>query len=63
MLETASASLEHTLSRACATLAVASLPAPTRRAAEQVILDWLGCTLLGSEAPPANAIAAPMLAA
>jgi 2-methylcitrate dehydratase PrpD len=58
MLETVSASLEHTLSHACATLAAAKLPAPTRRAAEQVILDWLGCTLLGSEAPPANAIAA-----
>jgi 2-methylcitrate dehydratase PrpD len=58
MRETPPASLEHTLSRACVVLSAAKLPATTRRAAEQVILDWLGCTLLGSEAPPANVIAA-----
>jgi 2-methylcitrate dehydratase PrpD len=58
MLETPSASLEHTLAHACVALSAANLPTTTRRAAEQVILDWLGCTLLGSEAPPANVIAA-----
>ena len=57
MPETVSASLEHTLSQACVTLLAAELPVTTRHAAELVILDWLGCTLLGAEAPPANIIA------
>lgn len=35
-----------------------SLPDVALRAAEQVILDWLGCLLIGAEAAPARAIAA-----
>ena len=50
--------VEQRISEAFSALKTRPLPDVALRGAEQVILDWLGCLLIGAEAPPARMIAA-----
>jgi|EndMetStandDraft_9_1072997.scaffolds.fasta_scaffold00231_12 2-methylcitrate dehydratase PrpD len=50
--------VERRIAAGYALLREETLPDVAVRAAEQAILDWLGCLLIGAEAPPALAIAA-----
>ena len=48
--------VERIIAEACQTFATGPIPDDARRGASAVILDWLGCALLGAETPLAAAM-------
>jgi 2-methylcitrate dehydratase PrpD len=50
--------VERIIAEACERFATDTIPDAARKAVGIVILDWLGCVLLGAEAPSARAVAA-----
>jgi 2-methylcitrate dehydratase PrpD len=49
--------VERIIAQSCARFINDPIPDGTRRGASTVILDWLGCVLIGAESPAAKAIA------
>ncbi|MCK9920279.1 MmgE/PrpD family protein [Microbacteriaceae bacterium K1510] len=55
---TKSANVEHRIVEAFDTLRTARLPDEAIEAGKQLIMDWLGCVLIGAKAAPAKALVA-----